>query len=350
MNCQDLLAYQIKKDSLTGMGDSRMFPQPRHAVSSHPSDRVLNASSNIRLTQAWGDCPVSILLKRIFVPVLPMVLAIMVCQPRPCQGQDQEKPQAGAAPKTEQKAEAQDPDKTPAPQAKADPVQAGGEALDSPKDVPEDKLVPVLRTVPVRRDHARHSYNYQMITTAVQHRDKEGIWVLDLAFKPLRIRPVEIPGRGRRSVHYLYYKVVNRTGQPRMFVPQFTMVNEEGKKFEDQVIPEAIPLIQAREDPTIPVLGAVSVMGIIPPSTKEGVDDAVYGTAVWDKWDPKSDRFSIYVRGLSDGYKEVPDPAGGKPIVKYKTLRIDFIRRGDERNISEKEIEFNDPIYEWVYW
>ena len=33
-----------------------------------------------------------------------------------------------------------------------------------------------------------------------------------------------------------------------MFVPQFTMVNEEGKKFEDQVIPEAIPLIQARED------------------------------------------------------------------------------------------------------
>src|SRR5208337_2564997 len=97
-------------------------------------------------------------------------------------------------------------------------------------------------------------------------------WVLDFAFKPLRIRPVEIPGKGRRSVHYLYYKVVNRTGKPRMFVPQFTMVN-------------------------------------IPPSTKEGVDDAVFGAAAWDNWDPKSDRFSIYVRGLSDGYKEVPNPA-----------------------------------------
>jgi hypothetical protein len=287
-----------------------MFPKPRHPVSSRPSDRVLNASSNIRFTQAWGDCPVSILVKRICVPVLPIVLAIMVCQPRHCQGQ----------------------------------------ALDPPKPVPDEKLVPVLRTVPVRRDHARRSYNYQMINTALLPRDKEGIWVLDLAFKPLRIRPVEIPGKGRRSVHYLYYKVVNRTGQPRMFVPQFTMVNEEGKKFEDQVIPEAIPLIQAREDPTIPVLGAVSVMGIIPPSTKEGVDDAVFGAAAWDNWDPKSDRFSIYVRGLSDGYKEVPNPAGGKPIVKYKTLRIDFIRRGDERNISEKEIEFNDPAYEWVYW
>ena len=166
----------------------------------------------------------------------------------------------------------------------------------------------------------------------------------------MRIRTVEIPGKGRRPVHYLYYKVVNRTGKPRMFVPQFIMVNEEGKKFEDQVIPQAIPLIQAREDATIPVRGAVNIMGIIPPSTKEGVDDAVFGAAAWDKWDPKSDRFSIYVRGLSDGYKEIPNPNGGKPTVKYKTLRIDFIRRGDERNLSEKEIELTDPPYEWVYW
>ena len=135
-----------------------------------------------------------------------------------------------------------------------------------------------------------------------------------------------------------------------MFVPQFIMINEDGKRFEDRVIPEAIPLIQAREDPSIPVLGAVNIMGIIPPSTKQGVDDAVFGVAVWDNWDVKSDRFSLYVRGLSDGYKQVTDPGNGKPTVKYKTLRIDFIRRGDERNISEREIEFNDPPYEWVYW
>ena len=61
------------------------------------------------------------------------------------------------------------------------------------------------------------------------------------------------------------------------------------------------------------------------------------GVATWDKWDPKADRFSIYVRGLSDGYKEVPaPPSGGKPTVKYKTLRIDFIRRGDEHNLERE--------------
>jgi hypothetical protein len=128
------------------------------------------------------------------------------------------------------------------------------------------------------------------------------------------------------------------------------MVNELGEKFVDNVVPQAVPLIQAREDATIPLLGAVNVMGMIPPSTKQDVDDSVFGVATWDKWDPKSDRFSIFVRGLSDGYKESLAPKTGKPIIKYKTLRIDFIRRGDEHNLNEKEIYLNDPPYEWIYW
>jgi hypothetical protein len=222
------------------------------------------------------------------------------------------------------------------------------EKLVYPEPVPEVQLVPNLPTVTIRRDRAAFGYN--QVTTATLPKDREGIWVLDFAFKPLRIRTVEVPGKGRRTVHYLYYKVINRTGKPRTLVPQFFMVNEEGRKIEDQVVPEAIPIIQAREDATIPVLGAVNMMGVIPASTKDGVDDAVIGAAVWDTWDAKSDRFSIYVRGLSDGYKETPNPSGGKPAVKYKTLKIDFIRRGDERNLSEKEIELSDPAYEWVYW
>ena len=222
------------------------------------------------------------------------------------------------------------------------------EKLPSPPVIPEEKLVPGLNTIPV--PHDRPQYNVQMVDASLLPRDKEGIWVLDFKFKPLRIKTVEIPGKGRRQIHYLYYQVVNHTGKPRMFVPQFIMVNEKEQKFEDNVVPQAIPLIQAREDATIPLLGAVNIMGVIPPSTKPNIDDAVFGVATWEKWDPHSDRFSIYVRGLSDGYKEVPSPSGGKPTVKYKTLRIDFIRRGDERNLNEKEIELSDPPYEWVYW
>ncbi len=287
-------------------------------------------------------------LNRKFLLRLLLLPAVALTAPRLCQGQETGKAQQSTASKSEsQNAEAPPKIDAQAPQNKPAGNQPQ-EQIILPKDVPDEKVVPNLRTIPVRHD--RRGFNYQMVNTALLPRDKEGIWVLDFAFKPLRIRTLDLPGKGRRPVYYLYYKVVNRTGKPRMFVPQFIMVNEGGKKFEDQVIPEAIPLIQAREDPTVPVLGAVNIMGIIPPSTKQGVDDAVYGAAVWERWDPKSDRFSIYVRGLSDGYKELPNPAGGKPIVKYKTLKIDFIRRGDERNVSEREIELNDPAYEWVYW
>jgi hypothetical protein len=258
--------------------------------------------------------------------LLPALFVLAASAPEWCRAQD-DKPKAEA------------PEQAPV---------VPGEELAKPPKVADVTLVPHLHTIPV--PHDRPTYNVQMVNTALLPRDKDGIWVLDFAFKPLRIKTVEIPGKGRRQLYYLYYRLVNRTGKPRVFVPQFIMVNEDGKRFEDSVVPEAIPLIQAREDATIPVLGAVNVMGVIPHSTKPDVDDAVFGVAVWDKWDFKSDRFSIYVRGLSDGYKEIPSPSGGKPTVKYKTLRIDFIRRGDERNVHEKEIELNDPAYEWVYW
>jgi hypothetical protein len=217
-----------------------------------------------------------------------------------------------------------------------------------PEPVPQFTLERTLKTVPVPRD--RQLFNVQMVDASLLPRDKKGIWVLDFAFKPIRIRSVEIPGKGRRQIHYLYYKVVNRTGAPQKFAPQFVMVNEKQERFEGEVIPEVIPIIQLREDRSIPVLGEVDVIGMIPPSAKPTVDDAVFGVACWDRWDPKSDRFSIYVRGLSDGYVEVPSQSGGKPAAKYKTLRIDFVRHGDERNLNEKEIQLADPPYQWVYW
>jgi len=217
-----------------------------------------------------------------------------------------------------------------------------------PDPIPEFKLDRVLPTIPI--PHDRPAFNVQMVDASLHHRDNQGIWVLNFAYKPVRIRTLDLPGKGRRQIHYLYYKVVNRTGKPRMFVPQFIMVNEKGQKFEDNVVPEVIPLIKAREDASIPVRGAVDIIGTIPPSTKPDVDDAVVGVAVWDNWDPKADRFSIYVRGLSDGYKEVPPQSGGKPVAKYKTLRIDFIRRGDQFNLNEREIQPGTPPYAWVYW
>lgn len=231
-----------------------------------------------------------------------------------------------------------------------------GEPLPGPDPIPEAKLGPVLPTHPVRRTAngfvnqatGKQVYSERWIDASLLPRDKQGIWVLDFAFKPVRIMQMQVDGQ-RKQVHYLYYQVINRTGKPRMFVPQFTIVTDTGKRVEDTVIPKAVDLIQNREDPSIPLLGAVNIMGIIPSSTKEGIDDAVFGVAVWDNVDPHADKFSVFVRGLSDGYKNEESP-DGKSVTKYKTLRIDFLRRGDQFELKEREIQLLDPPYEWIYW
>jgi len=89
---------------------------------------------------------------------------------------------------------------------------------------------------------------------------------------------------------------------------------------------------------------------MVPTSTKQGVEDAVFGVAIWEGVDPKADKLTVFVRGLSDGYREDPSPdAGGKSVVRYKALQIDFIRRGDEHDLKEREIILADPPYDWTY-
>lgn len=180
---------------------------------------------------------------------------------------------------------------------------------------------------------------------------REGVWVLNFSYKPIRMRTVEVPGLGRQTILYLYYKVVNRTGKPRMFVPQFFLELDDGTRYPDKVIPSAVEIIQMREAPQHDLLGAVSVTGILPPSTKQGVDDAVLGVAMWvlDSRIARSDSLKVYVRGLSDGVQSVPGSDGGEPTVKYKTLRLDFNRPGDELRSREREIRPMDPAYEWIY-
>jgi hypothetical protein len=184
---------------------------------------------------------------------------------------------------------------------------------------------------------------------------KEGVWVLDFAYKPLRLRTIEIPGQQRKTVVYLYYRIVNNTGRPRMFVPQFDLVTDDGVRYPDRVIPEAVEVVARREDingEVIPLQGAVGMTGIVPPSTKQGIDDAVFGVAFWilDDTIAKADALSIFVRGLSDGIQITPAENEGEPKVAYKTLRLDFSRPGDELNAKEREIRPMEPPYDWIYY
>jgi hypothetical protein len=245
-------------------------------------------------------------------------------------------------------AAAQDPG-APAPAGDAPAAAEKPAPRPGPPAIPEATLAPTLATIPIRQGEV--DAGTVRVDASPLPKDREGIWVLDFAFKPVRLVTVEIPGKGRRTIHYLYYRVVNRTGSPRMFVPQFSLVTDTGRRYEDVVLPEAVKIIQAREDASKALKGAVEVVGVVPPSgQKQGIDDAVFGVAMWEGIDPHADAFNIYVRGLSDGYQMLPSPEGGEPATRYKTLRLDFNRPGDALDLNEREIRLADPPYEWIYW
>lgn len=199
-------------------------------------------------------------------------------------------------------------------------------------------------------------FNERVVEKRTTPEDKTGIWMLDFYFKDPRVITVDIPGRGRSIVWYLWYQVANGTGEPRDFIPEFVWVSHDVDKAErDQVLPKAQMAIQRLEDPDNihDIQNSNSIAQKKIPVSKEFDDRGqriafpklVTGVATWDNIDPKSTQFSIFVFGLSDGYSMVDGP-DGKTILRSKALQLKFKRIGDERPDSG-QIRYQG--FEWVY-
>ena len=143
----------------------------------------------------------------------------------------------------------------------------------------------------------------------VNVQDKEDVWVLDFQFKAPRVLSVDIPGRGKKSVWYLWYQVINKTGQPRTFIPDFELVTlDRGTLHRDEVLPSVQAEIAKLEDPTgyFGVKNSVTIAAQpISPSKPDANPLTVTGVAIFpDVVEKAGDttRFSIFINGLSNGW------------------------------------------------
>lgn len=199
-------------------------------------------------------------------------------------------------------------------------------------------------------------------------------WVLDFKFKSPRLVTVNIPGKGERIVWYLWYQVINYSSEPRTFVPDFELVtHDKGMTYPDQILPTAMEAIRKIEDPhghyqlkntvtiakdPIPVssrkVDPKPVTGIvtwIDPNVPEPGDDAA--TLARKKSMPKlaeSNRYSIFVAGLSNGFRLTDDipPNPKKQLVSRKTLQLTFQKLGDKFSTRSDLIRFRGPPT-WIY-
>src|SRR5262249_38101374 len=161
---------------------------------------------------------------------------------------------------------------------------------------------------------------------------KLDVWALDFRFKDPRLIKVNVPGRGTRICWYLWYQVINRTKEPRLFIPDFELVTlDYPGVYHDEILPAVQDAIKKIEDPTgypdirSAVTRASPPLRVSRPGG-QAFPLAVTGVAIWDgtsaapgardgkKKDlADSTRFSIFISGLSNGWVLVAPLVAGSP-------------------------------------
>lgn len=198
--------------------------------------------------------------------------------------------------------------------------------------------------------------------------DKLGVWAMDFRFKDPRIIKLKIPARGERLVWYFWFQVINRTGKPQEISPYFEIVTLDTPGiYRDEILFTAEEAINKLENKSgyldiknTVMIGKFAIPKSLP--ADEAFPRPVTGVAIWDagpadpaKRDPRkkyltdTTRFTLFIRGLSNGFVEIDAPAPGlAPITQYKTLQLNYKRKGDRLSTDSRNIEFVDPP-QWIY-
>jgi hypothetical protein len=215
---------------------------------------------------------------------------------------------------------------------------------------------------------SQNNPNERVIKSVPSEFDKADVWGMDFVWKDPRIIKVKLPVRGERICWYMWYQVINYTGKPREISPYFELVTlDHPGLYRDEILITAEEAIRKIEDPTgYQNIQNTILIGKFPIPPSKSPDEAfprkITGVAIWDagpvdpaKRDPKfkelsdTTRFSVFIRGLSNGFVETDSPVPGETsITKYKTLQLNFKRKGDRFSTDSRDIEFVSPA-QWTY-
>lgn len=190
--------------------------------------------------------------------------------------------------------------------------------------------------------------------------DKPGIFTLNFRYAPPRILTVDTPRDGKKTVWYMIYQIHNTTPNPQPVTSlQFTLVTKDVYTTHyDEPQPAIFAAIKERED-KLGALNLVSTIKItekpIPVTKPDSYPRYVSGLAIWTdipKLAGKTNQFSVYVTGLSDGLIIEPDPSGNSRVL-VKTLQLDFFKPTDASStgIDDVKIEDNNGLggERWIY-
>lgn len=193
--------------------------------------------------------------------------------------------------------------------------------------------------------------------------DKAGVWTFHFRYKTPRI--VTIPmfdkvknQRVDKTVWYMFFQVYNKSEAPEYFLPKFVLVTRDlNTTHLDEPQPFIVDQIRKIEDPTR-VLNIQTTVDIarrpIPLTLPDSIPRLISGVAVWTDMAekaPKTNQFSVFITGLSNGLA-TEEKKDGKKYIMEKSLRIDFLRPTDDANPNPTDIKLdmsNNQPETWFY-
>ncbi len=169
-------------------------------------------------------------------------------------------------------------------------------------------------------------------------------WQLDVRLDTPRPIEVSLPGKGQPTrFWYLLYTVTNRTGEDRIFVPEFVLYTNTGQILRaGQKVPTAVfrKLKRIYNDPLLK--DRMGMTGKL----LQGEDNARSGVAIWREFDGKAGSFDLFLGGFSGETAEVilPIPVTAKEIdargrdvevvkekiILTKTMQLNFSAPGEQ--------------------
>jgi|SRR6185503_798684 len=171
---------------------------------------------------------------------------------------------------------------------------------------------------------------------------------------PKRVVVRTAPGREPEAFWYVTFTVANLSRAEHHFLPRFEMLTNDGEVIRsDSNIPLGVLETIRIKEHNARLEGLNDIAGVL----RVGEDQARDGVAIWREPHPKMGRFSIFVAGLSGeavilkddkgNPVEKTNPEGKKePLVLWKTLELDYLMPGDEKNPGNDVIELVEQ--KWI--
>jgi hypothetical protein len=173
-------------------------------------------------------------------------------------------------------------------------------------------------------------------------------WEFEFTFKNPRPIAVQNLAGDNEWYWYISYKVVNNTKDERLFIPDFTIADDQGRIIAggQGVKSNVFDAIKQRLGNRLLESPADIVGNLL-----RGEDNAKEGVIIWPHAKDNIDHLRVFIGGLSGetAFVKVPDPADASKTVDVlvsKTLMLEFAFPGSPEKVDQQVVELKRQ--KWV--